>query len=314
MTVPDTAALTIGQNYTGENDEETALVRRMVQDSISYLLDFDWCHAVVEAWVGLAVPSVLTVVLLQVDGDDDVDEWLWVIVGDLPSAYIEFDPEFTVNAACALDSYVGNMQHWADAVEEGRSLQDEYPVAADPTLEVAQLLRRRLQFIDDEILSQYSEELRRGAAGSPSNGESGVDAEFPPAVVDPTLVGTYPALAKSGGGFVWDGVLEYRVWVHPERGGADVGDGSDYFVAFATYSEALAFSRGQAGAEEPLALVLQEEYIDESEPGQYSHRRDRRITEWPVAFLRRPRRTAETIPNFLAPDAPSNRLDILRGL
>jgi hypothetical protein len=69
-----------------------------------------------------------------------------------------------------------------------------------------------------------------------------------------------------------------------------------------------------AGAEEPLALVLQEEYIEEPEPGQYVHVKERRVTEWPVEFLRRPKRTALTIPDFFAPDAPSNRLDILRGV
>lgn len=29
---------------------------------------------------------------------------------------------------------------------------------------------------------------------------------------DAGLVGTYPAAAKAGGGYVWDDVLEYRVW------------------------------------------------------------------------------------------------------
>jgi hypothetical protein len=33
-----------------------------------------------------------------------------------------------------------------------------------------------------------------------------------------------------------------------------------------------------------------------------------------VELLRRPRRTANTIPDFLSPNAPPNRLDILRGL
>ncbi len=44
------------------------------------------------------------------------------------------------------------------------------------------------------------------------------------------------------------------------------------------------------------------------------HVKEVRITEWPVEFLRYPRRTAKTIPDFLSPNAPSNRLDILRGL
>ena len=135
-----------------------------------------------------------------------------------------------------------------------------------------------------------------------------------PDVVDARLVGTYSALAKAGGGYVWDEVLEYRVWCHPERGSTDEQDGSDYYYAFATYAEAAAFSERTQGAEEPLALIQQVEYIDEPEPGKYRHVRDVRIAEWPAEFLRRPRRTPNTIPAFLSPDAPSNRLDILRGL
>jgi putative acetyltransferase len=134
-----------------------------------------------------------------------------------------------------------------------------------------------------------------------------------PAALDPDRVGTYPATAKSGGGYVWDAVLEYRVWRHPERGVPDEADGGDYFYAFADYEEAAAFAAA-AGAEAPLALVLQREYIDEPEPGRYVHVRAERTTEWPVAFLSRPARTERTIPDFFAPDAPPDRLDILRGL
>lgn len=108
-------------------------------------------------------------------------------------------------------------------------------------------------------------------------------------------------------------MLEYRVWCHPEAGSDDSEDGSDYYYAFATYEEALACSEVTRGADEPLALILQKEYIDEPADGHYVHVRAERVAEWPVEFLRRPRRTAETIPRFLAPDAPPNRLDILRG-
>lgn len=129
-----------------------------------------------------------------------------------------------------------------------------------------------------------------------------------PAVPDPARVGTYPALTKAGGGYVWDAVLEYRVWGHPASGG------DDYFCAFASYGEAREFSARTEGAEEPLALVLQEEYIDETADGQYRHVNERRITEWPVEFLARPQRTPHTIPDFLSSNAPPNRLDIIRGL
>ena len=39
-------------------------------------------------------------------------------------------------------------------------------------------------------------------------------------------------VTKSGGGYFYDEVLEYRVWVHPERGGPDHHEGEDYFHAF----------------------------------------------------------------------------------
>lgn len=136
---------------------------------------------------------------------------------------------------------------------------------------------------------------------------------FPPAS-DPAKVGQYPGVVHAGGGYVWDEVLEYRVWCHPEAGAPDTDDGNDYFYAFATYAEALECYRTTPGAEEPLALVLQREYIDEPEPGVFVHRRTERLVEWPPEFLVRPRRTSETIPRFLAPDAPANRLDIIRGI
>src|SRR5471032_336560 len=138
-------------------------------------------------------------------------------------------------------------------------------------------------------------------------------ARFPRAI-DPARVGKYPAYSFAGGGFVWDAVLEYRVWCHPERGARDKEDGSDSYPAFASSPEALGFSKKTPGAEEPLALVLEKEHINEPASGQYVHVKEPRITEWPVEFLTRPRRTRNTIPDFTSPNAPRNRLDILRGL
>lgn len=109
-----------------------------------------------------------------------------------------------------------------------------------------------------------------------------------PDAIEPSKVGTYPGAVAAGGGYVWDAVLEYRVWCHPERGAPDSCDGDDYYCAFATYAEALECSRATPGAEEPIALILQQEYIAEPEPGRYAHVTEERIAEWPVEFLRRP--------------------------
>lgn len=135
-----------------------------------------------------------------------------------------------------------------------------------------------------------------------------------PMVLDEAKVGEYPALVKAGGGFVWDEVLEYRVWCNPEQGAEDLANGDDYYYAFSSYQEAAQYSEATPGAETPIALILQKEHINEPEPGKYIHIKESRLTEWPVEFLTRPRRTENTIPNFLSSDAPENKLAILRGL
>lgn len=128
-----------------------------------------------------------------------------------------------------------------------------------------------------------------------------------PAVFDEDLVGFFDVETHAGGGYVWDEVLEYRVWVH-------VDDDDDSVNVFPDYPSAKAFADTTEGAESPIALILQREYIEEPEPGCYNHVVESRVTEWPIEFLSRPRRTEKTIPDFLAPDAPANRLDILRGI
>ena len=112
-----------------------------------------------------------------------------------------------------------------------------------------------------------------------------------PVAVDPSKVGDYPAHTKSGGGYVYDVVLEYRVWID--------ADGDDYYYAFATYEGAKDFSEKTERAEEPLVLVLQHEHINEPEPGTYEHVTGDRITEWRVEWLDGNKRGPDTIANFL---------------
>jgi hypothetical protein len=135
-----------------------------------------------------------------------------------------------------------------------------------------------------------------------------------PRALKPQRVGKYPAASFAGGGYVWDAVLEYRVWCCPAAGAPDEDDGNDYYFAFANYPRALEFSRRYPGADEPIALILQLEYIDEPKKGKFVHVKRRRVTEWPIEFLSRPRRNKHTIPDFFSPTAPANRIDILRGL
>ena len=106
-------------------------------------------------------------------------------------------------------------------------------------------------------------------------------------------------MAGRGAGYFWDEVLEYRVWIHPERGGEDHFDGGDYYYPFETYEEALECSQNTAGAEEPLVLIYQKEHVNEPEPGQYEHVTTERVAEWLPEWLEGCRREEHSISEFI---------------
>jgi putative acetyltransferase len=120
-----------------------------------------------------------------------------------------------------------------------------------------------------------------------------VAASQQPVAVDPGRVGSYPAKTKSGGGYFYDDVLEYRVWINPPDGG------DDYYRAFASFEPASKFSKSTPGAEQPLVLVRQVKWVNEPKPGQFEPRTDERITEWQVGWLSGNKRSEDSIEKFL---------------
>ena len=72
--------------------------------------------------------------------------------------------------------------------------------------------------------------------------------------------------------------------------------GDDHYKAFPTFEEGLAYSKSTLGAEEPLVLVLQREWIDEPQPGNYVRKNEEWLTEWKVEWLKR---SSDAIDRFL---------------
>ena len=124
-----------------------------------------------------------------------------------------------------------------------------------------------------------------------------------PIATDPGRVGAFPGKTKSGAGYFYDEVLEYRVWLHPEQGAQRLAGDADYYAAFARYENALEYSSRTKGAEEPLALIRQRESINEPTPGTFIWDKVERITEWRVEWLKGSLRTPSSIPDFLAKHA-----------
>ncbi|MCD4780288.1 MAG: hypothetical protein K8S27_07055 [Candidatus Omnitrophica bacterium] len=142
----------------GEDARDTALLREMYAEAEGFILAHPWCEGLEQAFFGIGVGGVVAVFLFKIiHGRGDVDDFLWVIVGDLPPAYIVCD--FAPNPACALDGYIEEMTLWIDAVKKGESIEELIPVNVPPEEPYAKMLEDRLNTLDKEILSHYEEDL-----------------------------------------------------------------------------------------------------------------------------------------------------------
>src|ERR1700738_1135963 len=87
----------------GEDAEDTKLLKEMATKARQFVSSHEWCERVDGLYLAYGVGGVIAVFLTQITPrSDDVDEWFWVIVGDVPSAYITADGNPT--AADALDA------------------------------------------------------------------------------------------------------------------------------------------------------------------------------------------------------------------
>ncbi len=134
----------------GEDAADTKMLKKMYLEASDYLRSHSWCKKIKDAHFGLGVGGIVAVFLFEILPNGKADNWLWVVVGDLPSAYISAIDNET--PAAALSGYVYEMGRWVDAVREGRSIEDLIPVDARPTRQMADLLSKRLDFIETKIL------------------------------------------------------------------------------------------------------------------------------------------------------------------
>jgi hypothetical protein len=121
--------------------------RQLEQEARDFLLSFRWCSGIVNAYLGdEAAPYFGVFLFLIRPASQDVDRWLWVVVGDLPPAYLVCDDARTPREA--VQAYVCEMSKWVAAVRNGLSLEEVIPVNAEPSIENADLLATRLSLLE----------------------------------------------------------------------------------------------------------------------------------------------------------------------
>lgn len=138
--------------------EEGRELHEYLSEARSFLLYYKWCKKILDEYLGIFVPGIIGVFLFKiVPTGNNVDEWVWVIVGDIPPAYLTC--ELCPNPTTALDGYIGAMSDWVNAASKGESVANLIPVNVPATPGNADLLRRRLAFLNKKILSVHMDDL-----------------------------------------------------------------------------------------------------------------------------------------------------------
>ena len=140
-----------GPPFDCETVEDSELLNQMAEQAERYVSSFRWAPDIEQLFFAGGVPGVMALFLLRFKTciPEQLDRELWVIVGDLPSAYFVTDnaddpPE-------AIEVYCGLMDDWIDAVRTNSDLNAVFPVEAAATFRNADDLESRLRFIREQI-------------------------------------------------------------------------------------------------------------------------------------------------------------------
>jgi hypothetical protein len=142
---------------TGESEFETQLLLSYLQDARSFLSGFAWCTELREQFFGVGVGGVIAVFLMEVVVKGVDHEWLWVITGDLPAAYISRDR--AASPCEALIVYGTIVEQWVEAVCSGSLGRDVFALPVDATLETAALLGSKLRTLQRIVLPALCPEI-----------------------------------------------------------------------------------------------------------------------------------------------------------
>lgn len=135
----------------GEDSFDTKLLTEMAIEAQKFLESQPWCKQVFEGYFAAGLGGIFAIFLFRIDtAAREADEWMWIINGDIPPAYLPLSDEVTPREV--FEAYLAGMLRWV-AVARGERLNgpDVPPVAVSPTREWADNLKNRLTVLEEML-------------------------------------------------------------------------------------------------------------------------------------------------------------------
>ena len=135
------------ERMAGEDEEDTELLKQMLEEAKNYILSFSWCETILGSYFAGGVGKVFAIFLFNISpAHPEVDSWMWIVVGDVPPAYLPLGDCRTSREV--FDTYIAGMKRWVELARDGREAAPEDhvpPVNVPPTPEWAESLDGRLR-------------------------------------------------------------------------------------------------------------------------------------------------------------------------
>jgi hypothetical protein len=148
------------ENVSGDDEQDTVLLRNVADEAKQYISTFEWCDAVLDSYFGGGVGGIFAVFFFHIRSNrPEVDPWIWIVVGDIPPAYLPI-------ADCkspgeVFRTYVDGMSRWVELARKGQrgtAEQGVPPLNVPATPEWAEKLNQKLNGLTFAIKPIFEDE------------------------------------------------------------------------------------------------------------------------------------------------------------
>ncbi len=140
------------ENISSISISEKDEVLKLAVEATDYLNSFKWCDKIKQGYLCNAWGYRLGIFYFEIESLDQTINNIWIIVGDLPPAYI--DTQYALSPTQALVRYVTLMEDWIEHVKKGKPVDECFPVHVEPIEKYADMLIQRTEKIKDYFIPE----------------------------------------------------------------------------------------------------------------------------------------------------------------